>query len=124
MNPNELSLEIQDSVRLVADAILASPQAGAYQSAVDALENDARAAALEKDFMALYADLIARQQKGELLSQQDLAPFYAMRSEYYVHPLVNARNDALGAFKPVLADAADQISLQLGRSFTELARNE
>jgi cell fate (sporulation/competence/biofilm development) regulator YlbF (YheA/YmcA/DUF963 family) len=121
MNPNELSLEIQDAIRTLSDALLSDPQAKAYQEAVTAFENDPEAVALEKRFMDLYAELINRQQKGEILSQQDIAPFYTLRSEYYAHPLIVARNDALGAFKPLLADAAEQISVQLGLDFTELA---
>ncbi len=121
MNPNELPQDIQDAARSLADAILADSQARAYQSAVQTFEDDPQAVALEKRFMDLYADLIARQQKGEILSQQDMAPFHTLRSEYYAHPLIVARNDALGAFKPLLADTAEQISIQLGLDFTELA---
>ena len=124
MNPNELPRNIQEAARSLADAILASLQAKGYQSAVAAFENDAQAAALEKDFMTLYATLIARQQKGEILGQEDLAPFYTMRNEYYAHPLIVARNDALSAFKPLLADTAEQISVQLGFDFTDLAGTE
>ena len=121
MNPNELPQDIQDAARTLADVILADSQARTYQSAVQTFENDPEAVALEKRFMDLYAELIARQQKGEILSQQDIAPFYTLRSEYYAHPLIVARNDALGVFKPLLADMAEQISVQLGIDFTELA---
>ncbi len=122
MNPNELPQNIQDAARALAETILANPQARAYQSAIQTFEDGPQAVALEKRFMDLYVELIARQQKGEILNQQDLAPFYTLRSEYYSHPLIVARNDALGLFKPLLADAAEQISVQLGIDFTELAR--
>ncbi len=112
---------IQDVARALADAILADSQARGYQSAIRTFEDDPQVVALEKRFMDLYAELIARQQKGEILSQQDMAPFYTLRSEYYAHPLIVARNDALSAFKPLLADMAEQISVQLGLDFTELA---
>ena len=124
MNSNELPQDIQDAVRTLADAILTNPQAQAYQSAIQIFEDDPQAVALEKHFMDIYAELIARQQKGEILSQQDLAPFYTLRNEYYAHPLVVARNDALGAFKPLLAEAGEQISIQIGMDFTELAKIE
>ena len=124
MNSNELPQDIQDAVRTLADAILTNPQAQAYQSAIQIFEDDLQAVALEKHFMDIYAELIARQQKGEILSQQDLAPFYTLRNEYYAHPLVVARNDALGAFKPLLAEAGEQISIQIGMDFTELAKIE
>ena len=121
MNPNELPQNIQDAARALSEAILADPQAKAYQSALAALENDPQAAALEKRFMDLYTDLIARQQKGEQLTEQEVQPFYALRAEYSAHPLVTARNDALGTFKPLLAEAGENISAQLGLDFTELA---
>lgn len=124
MNPNELPQNIQDAARALTDAILSDSQAKAYQSAVVAFDADPDVVALEKRFMDFYANLISRQQKGESLSQQDTAPFYNMRNEYYAHPLVVARNDALGAFKPILADAGEQISAQLGLDFTELAKIE
>jgi len=124
MNPNELPQNIQNAARALTDALLADSQAKAYQSAVQIFEDDPQAVALEKRFMDLYAELIARQQKGEILSQQDMAPFYTLRNEYYAHPLVVARNDALGAFKPLLAEASEQISIQIGMDFTELARIE
>jgi cell fate (sporulation/competence/biofilm development) regulator YlbF (YheA/YmcA/DUF963 family) len=122
MNPNELSQDIQNAARVLTEALSADPQAKAYQSAATAFESDLEAVALEKRFMDLYADLTARQQKGEELNQEEIQHFYAMRSEHSAHPLIVARNDALGAFKPLLAEAAEQISMQIGLDFTELAR--
>ena len=121
MNPNELPQDIQDAARALTDAILADPQARTYQSAFAALESDSQASALEKRFMDLYTDLTTRQQNGEQLTEQEVQPFYALRAEYSAHPLVAARNDALGAFKPLLAEAGEQISQQIGLDFTELA---
>ena len=122
MNPNELSLEIQDAVRALSDALLSDPQAKDYQEAVTAFENDPEAVALEKRFMDFYTDLTYRQQKGERLNQQEIQQFYAMRAEYSSNPLIIARNDSLSAFKPILAEAAEQISAQIVLDFTELAR--
>ncbi len=122
MEPNELPQEIQDTVRVLAEAILADTQAQAYQKAMGALEADPEAAVLEKRFMDLYTTLNIRQQKGEQLSPQDIKQFYALRSEYYANSLVAARNDALGALKPLLAEAGENISAQIGLDFTELAR--
>lgn len=124
MNPNELPQDIQVAARALADAALMEPPAKDYRSAVAAFEGDLRASGLKKRFMDLYAGLIARQQKGEALSRKDTEPFYDLRREYYAHPLVIARDDALGALKPILANAADQISAQLGLDFTELSRTE
>jgi len=124
MNPNELPQDIQEAARTLSQFILADPQAKSYQAAVIALENDPQASALEKRYMDLYTHLTARQQKGEQLSQQEVEPFYTLRAEYSAHPLVTARNDAIGAFKPLLAEAAEQISAQLGMDFTELAKIE
>lgn len=124
MNPNELPQEIQDAIQALSEALLADPQAKAYQDAILAFENDPAASALEKRFMDFYADLTARQQKGEELKQEEIQQFYAMRSEYSVNPLIIARNDALGAFKPLLAEAGEQISTQIGLDFTELAKLE
>jgi len=122
MNPNELPQDIQDAARALTDALLSDPQAKAYQQAIAALENDAEAVALEKRFMDLYTALITRQQNGEQLTQQEVQPFYDLRAKYSAHPLVIARNDALGAFKPLLAEAGEAISQQIGLDFTELAR--
>lgn len=124
MNPNDLPQEIQDAARAVAEAILAEPQAQAYQDAVAAFEADSESAALEKRFTDFYNALLIRQQKGEKLAQEEVEKFYAMRAEYSAHPLIVARNGALGAFKPTLADAGEQISAQLGLDFTELAKIE
>ena len=124
MNPNELPQNIQDTARALNDAILADPQAKAFKAAVAAFDADPEAVALEKRFMDFYADLTARQQKGEKLDQQEIEKFYTMRAEYSAHPLIVTRNDALGAFKPILADVGEQISAQLGLDFTELAKIE
>jgi len=124
MNPNELPQNIQDAARALTETILADPQARAYQEAVAAIENDPEASALEKRFMDLYTNLTTRQQKGEQLTQQEVEPFYALRSKYYANPLVAARNDALGALKPLLAEAGEQIDAQLGLDFAELAKIE
>jgi len=124
MNPNELHQDIQDAARALTNAILADPQARTYHAAFVALESDSQASALEKRFMDLYTDLTTRQQNGEQLTEQEVQPFYALRAEYSAHPLVAARNDALSAFKPLLAEAAEQISQQIGLDFTELAKPE
>jgi len=121
MNPNELPIEIQNAARALTDSLLADPQAKAYQQALAALENDAEAVALEKRFMELYTALITRQQNGEQLTEQEVQPFYDLRAQYSAHLLVAARNDALGAFKPLLAEAGEAISQQIGLDFTELA---
>lgn len=121
MNPNELPQDIQDAARALTDALLIDPQAKAYLEAVAALENDPDASALEKHFMDFYADLTDRQQRGETLNEEEVQRFYAMRAEYNVHPLIVARNNALSAFKPLLAEAGEQISAQIGLDFTELA---
>ena len=122
MNPNELPQNIQDAVRALTDALLVDPQAKAYQDSVAAFENDPEASALEKRFMDFYASLTSRQQNGEMLKEEEIQRFYAIRAEYNAHPLVSARNDALGAFKPLMAEAGEQISAQIGLDFTELAR--
>ena len=122
MNPNELPQDIQDAARALTQAILANPQAQAYQNAVAAFEADPEAIALEKRFMDFYNDLLTRQQNGQKLEQQQVEKFYAMRAEYSAHPRIVARNDALGALKPLLADAGEQISAQLGLDFTQLAQ--
>ena len=124
MNPNELPQDIQVAVRTLSQFLLADPQAKAYQAAVIAVENDPQAFAMEKRFKDIYTNLTTRQQKGEQLSQQEVEPFYTLRAEYSAHPLVTARNDAIGALKPLLAEAAEQISSQLGMEFTELVKSE
>lgn len=124
MNPNELPIEIQDAARVLTETILADPQARAYQDAITAFESDPAALTLEKRFMDFYADLTTRQQKGEKLSQQEVQQFYALRSEYSAHPLIIARDGALGIFRPLLAEAGEQISQQIGLDFTELAKPE
>ena len=124
MNPNELPQDIQNAARDLANALLADPLAKAYQSAIADFDKDIKAAAVEKSFMDLYAGLIKCQHKGESFSQAEAQQFYAMRNQYYTHPLVVSRNNAMGAFKPLLADAAEQISMQIGLDFTELAKIE
>lgn len=121
MNPAELPQDIQEAARALIEAILSDPSANAYQAALAALENDPQASALEKRFMGLYTDLITRQQNGEKLDQKEVEEFYALRAEYFAHPLIAARNNALGEFKPLLAEASEAISAQLGLDFTELA---
>lgn len=124
MNPNELPQNIQDAARALSEAILSDPQAKTYQDAVSAFEANPEAVTLEKRFMDFYNALITRQQNGEKLEQQEVENFYAMRNEYSAHPLIIARNDAFGAFKPLLAEAGEQINAQLGLDFTEPAKIE
>lgn len=122
MNANELPEEIQKAAQALAESILADPQAQAYRQALAALEADPEAVAMEKRFMDFYTSLITRQQNGEQLNQDEVQRFYALRAKYNAHPLVSARTDALGLFKPLLAEAGEAISAQIGLDFTELAR--
>ena len=122
MDPNELPKEIRDAARSLCDVILADPQGKAFRTALFAFESDLRISALEKRVMDMYADLTIRRQKGETLEQSELDRFYELRSEYYGDPLVVARNDALGALKPLLAEAREHINAQLGLDFSELAK--
>jgi cell fate (sporulation/competence/biofilm development) regulator YlbF (YheA/YmcA/DUF963 family) len=78
--------------------------------------------ALEQRFYDLYDELIARQQAGEALSQEQRTAFYNLRLQVQTHPNISARDEALAQLKPVLADLADEISEALEVDYTALAR--
>jgi cell fate (sporulation/competence/biofilm development) regulator YlbF (YheA/YmcA/DUF963 family) len=123
MNPNELPQDIRDAIHTLSEAILADPQAKPYYSALAAMENDKQVSTLERRFMDLYAELSTRQLKGDQLSEKEVQPFYALRNEYSAHPLIAARNEAIGVFKPLLAEAGELISQQIGLDFTKFAHS-
>ncbi len=113
--------ELLESARALGTALRESPAVQAYLKAKAEAESNPEAASLEAHMLEVYQTLLARQQKGEQLTQSEVQEFYALRNQVQYHPLIKARDAALAQVKVVFAEAGTEITNLLGVDFTALA---
>lgn len=119
----ELTNEIQTAARQLGAALRQDEHVQAYLDALKECQADPEASALEKKMYAVYEALIARQQAGERLTQDDIRPFNELRAQVQSHPLISRRNDMLRLARPYLNQIAEEISFVLGVDYTALAKS-
>ena len=72
--------------------------------------------------LAMYEELIARQQRGEMLQRSEIDDFNNLKRQVYQHPRITEREAALTPVKRYFAEIADEINLPLGVEFSTLAQ--
>jgi cell fate (sporulation/competence/biofilm development) regulator YlbF (YheA/YmcA/DUF963 family) len=118
----QLTEEIKTAARQLGQALRHDDYVRAYLDALKESQTDPDASALEKNMYDVYEALIARQQTGELLDQEDARAFYELRRRVQAHPLISKRDDLLRLIQPNLAQVAEEIGFVLGVDYTALAR--
>lgn len=118
----QLPTALHEAARALGQAIGADADVSAYLAARARADADATATELEQRLASLYEDLLARQQAGEMLSQEQRTAFYNLRRQVQTQPNLVARDEALAQLKPVFADLAGEISAALEVDYTALAR--
>ncbi|MGC8782530.1 MAG: YlbF family regulator [Anaerolineae bacterium] len=118
----QLPAALYEAARTLGQALAADDYVSAYREARARAEADATATGLEQRLATLYEELLARQQAGETLSQEQRTAFYDLRRQVQTQPSLIARDEALAQLKPVLADLAAEISMILEVDYTALAR--
>ncbi|MGQ9490398.1 MAG: YlbF family regulator [Anaerolineae bacterium] len=118
----QLPAALHEAAHALGQALRAGSDVSAYLEARARCDADASAVDLERRLASLYEELIARQQAGETLSQEARTAFYNLRRQVQTHPNIVARDEALAQIKPILADAAAEISAILEVDYTALAR--
>lgn len=116
------SLEIEQAALALGRALRDAPAMSHYLEARQSVEKDAEASAVEKELYATYEVLIARQQAGKQIPQQELEAFNALRSRFFTHPLVQDRENSLQPLKSFFAEVAFEIGAPLGVDYTTLAQ--
>ncbi len=119
-----LTDEIQEAARQLGEALCQDDYVRLYLDALEATHADPEISALEKKMYEIYEELIARQQVGEELTQEELRAFSDLRRQVQQHPLVAQRNDMLSTIRPYLNRVAEEINFVLGVDFTTLARSQ
>jgi cell fate (sporulation/competence/biofilm development) regulator YlbF (YheA/YmcA/DUF963 family) len=117
-----LTEELRTAARALGEALHGSRAVLAYFKASPDCEADPEAVGLEKRLLALYEELIARQQRGEILQRSEIDAFNALRRQVYEHPRIADREAAMTLVKPHFAEIADEINLPLGVEFAALAQ--
>jgi cell fate (sporulation/competence/biofilm development) regulator YlbF (YheA/YmcA/DUF963 family) len=118
----ELTKEIQTAARQLAQCLHQDKHIRTYLEALEESQTDPEASALEKQMYDEYEALIARQQAGEMLSQEDTRSFYELRQKVQDHPLISRRDRLHRQIKPYLNEIAQEISFALGADYTVLAK--
>ncbi len=117
-------LRLEDELRLAAqalgEALRAITAVSEYLDAQSRLQADADASALDRYLTQLYGGLVARQRRGEVLSETEVHEFNVMRDHIFGLPLVARRNHALSGLQTYLAGVAEVLSEPLGIDFTAL----
>lgn len=118
----ELTEEIRIAARQLGQSLRQEDYIRAYLDALNECQADPEASALEKKMYEVYEALIARQQAGEQLSQEEIRSFNELRRQVQANPLISRRNNMLNLAKPYLSQIADEISFPLGVDYTALAK--
>jgi cell fate (sporulation/competence/biofilm development) regulator YlbF (YheA/YmcA/DUF963 family) len=117
-----LSEELIAAAQALGRSLRATREAQAYFEAQARLQLDPEAGPLDERLSSLYEELTARQRAGEQLAETEVDKFYALRNQVQSQPLITARDSALSQLKSYLAQAAADLSNNLGVDYTALAR--
>jgi hypothetical protein len=120
----ELTEEIKTAAFSLGQALRQDEDVLIYLDAVQEVQADPDVSSLEKRMYKVYEELIARQQCGEQLSQEETGAFYELRQQALGHPLISKRHEMLRFIRPRLAQIAEEISFVLGVDFAALARSQ
>jgi cell fate (sporulation/competence/biofilm development) regulator YlbF (YheA/YmcA/DUF963 family) len=120
----QLIEEIKDAARQLGQALHQDDHLRPYLDALQEIQTDPEASALEKKMYEVYEELICRQQGGEDLCQEDTRGFHELRRQEQNHPLISKRDDMLRSIRPYLNQVAEEISFVLGVDFAALARSQ
>lgn len=118
----ELTEEIRTAARQLGQFLRQEDYIRTYLDTLKEIQADPEASMLEKNMYEVYESLLARQQAGEQLSQEDTRAFYQLRQQVQSHPLISKRDNILRLVKPYLSQIADEISFPLGVDYTALAK--
>ena len=116
-----LTEELKNCARALGETLRASPSVQAYLQAQANCAADPEAAELENRLLALYQELLGRQQRGEALLRSEIDAFNALKSQVHQHPLIRERDTALGMVKQSFTEIADDLNFPLGMEFAALA---
>jgi cell fate (sporulation/competence/biofilm development) regulator YlbF (YheA/YmcA/DUF963 family) len=113
--------EIKRVAQKLGQSLRETPEVAAYLQAVQAVQDNPQAAALEEAFLALYQNLVAKQRDGQALDPTELNEYSQLREQVRFNPLIAARDDQLQMVKLVLSDAGQMMTATLGVDFSALA---
>lgn len=117
-----LTSEIQAAASQLGECLQQDRHIRTYLDALEESRTDPEASTLETRMYEEYEALIARQQAGEMLSQEDTCVFYELRQQVQDHPLISRRDRLHRQIRPYLNEIAEEISFALGVDYTALAK--
>lgn len=117
-----LTDEIKKTASQLGKAMRTHPAVVAYIKARDICTADPIASELEQRMLAIYKDLISRQNHGKGLRTSEIDAFNNLKSQVYRNPLIAERENALLLVKSYFADITDEINFPLGLEFPTLAQ--
>lgn len=117
-----LTEELQNTARVLGETLHDTPAVQAYLQAQADCAADPAVSALEERLAALYQELMARQQQGEVLPRSEVDAFNTLKGQVQRSPRVQEREAALSLLKQVFAGIADEIDFPLGVEYSALAR--
>jgi cell fate (sporulation/competence/biofilm development) regulator YlbF (YheA/YmcA/DUF963 family) len=118
----ELPPEIQTAARHLGQCMRGDDYIRKYLDALEETRTNPEASALETKMYAEYERLIAREQEGEILSDEDTREFYKLRQQVQDNSLIFRRNRLHRQIRPYLNQVAEEISFVLGVDYIALAK--
>jgi cell fate (sporulation/competence/biofilm development) regulator YlbF (YheA/YmcA/DUF963 family) len=116
-----LTEELQNSACALGETLRASPSVQAYLKAQADCAADPEAADLDNRLLAVYKELLGRQQRGEALQRSEIDAFNALKNQVRQHPLIRERDATLEMVKINFRDSAENLNFPLGEEFAALA---
>lgn len=117
-----LTEELRNAARNLGETLRASPSVQAFLKAQADCEADPLVSDQEKQLLALYQELIGRQQRGEALLRSEIDAYNVFKSQVHHNPLIQERDTALSAVKQIFTAIADELSFPLGIEYATLAQ--
>lgn len=118
----ELTPEIQTAAHQLGQSLRQDDYLRGYIDALEESQTDPEASTLEKKMYDEYMGLIAREQAGETLTEEDIDSFNKLRQQVHNHPLISRRYEMLQIVRPLLAEISQEISFVLGVDYVALAK--
>ncbi len=114
--------ELTDLAVNLGEALGASPEVQAYQTAARDTLADQRAVQLRARLDEMYDNLIQRQAAGEVLAGGEIDAYYDLEREVADHPTLAAQTQALERVKDLLTETHGLLTNELGISLLDFIK--
>jgi cell fate (sporulation/competence/biofilm development) regulator YmcA (YheA/YmcA/DUF963 family) len=120
----ERTEEILQAARAFGEALRQDAAVQELQRAAARAQDDPEVSALEERVVALYHELVGRQQAGEMVASHEINGYYNLRERLVRHPLIVERQQRQKAVQLLFQQAGSTLSSALTVEYSALVTEE